>query len=235
MWQKQRAAWKRPQGKQGTGAYSQGGVFYNDGRIPWLPKGFIDRPKRTGQLNANELARNEIRHQRNFHLGQRDAKGRFISTGREDVSRRSGGRSRKDARVVNKGVPIVLLESRKLASPAPACSIASTAACHSAESCSFFGSFRMYSRASASVTSGLPFGTGTGVSNRVFQDVGCCLKLPSLVCAPATVHQGHPTEASARATRAMIAIAISVRLPILVKGGSPGSAKVALLVHQMGS
>jgi hypothetical protein len=63
----------------GNAAYSQGGVFY--GTIKGKT-GFWARPKRTVPVGGKLLDRAQTFNQQSYRLGQRDAKGRFITTNR---------------------------------------------------------------------------------------------------------------------------------------------------------
>lgn len=85
--------------------WSAGGVFWSarHGKT-----GFWARPKRTKAVGGKSLASAQKRTQNSFELRQRGADGRFITTGRENF-RKAGGRQRADARVTNRGVPILLL------------------------------------------------------------------------------------------------------------------------------
>jgi hypothetical protein len=92
----------------GKAAYSQGGVFY--GTIKGKT-GFWARPKRTVPVGGKLLDRAQKFNQQSYRLGQRDARGRFITTGRGALDTRGRTIRTKDVRVVNKGVPILLLMS----------------------------------------------------------------------------------------------------------------------------
>jgi len=99
----------------GPGArYSNGGVFWDTikGRT-----GFFARPKRTLPVDDKKQTREEKRRQQNIALRQRDAHGRFIGTNRAGYQtsyqdKRGNTRTNrfKDLRVVNRGVPILLMQ-----------------------------------------------------------------------------------------------------------------------------
>jgi hypothetical protein len=93
----------------GLAAYSKGGVFFGtvDGRT-----GFWARPKRTAPITKKVLGRVETLFGQSFATHQRDPKtGRYIPTGRGELSANVSGRQRNNSKVVSKGVPILILQS----------------------------------------------------------------------------------------------------------------------------
>ena len=93
----------------GKAAFSQGGVFY--GTIKGKT-GFFARPKRTVVISGDKLSRAQMRSGLSYAMHQRDAQGRFISTGRATFATGKRGKGTKDVRVKNKGVPILMLMSK---------------------------------------------------------------------------------------------------------------------------
>jgi hypothetical protein len=111
------AQWRSQQktlkGKAGTGAYGTGGVFYGTikGRT-----GFWAGPKRVKTIKGAEQRRLEKETGKSLDLHQRGADGRFVRTGRADLSRtkttkRDGKVTTNDLRARNLGRPILLLKT----------------------------------------------------------------------------------------------------------------------------